>query len=74
MQTLPFTVTQKYVLSTYNGTSVPSGQVGGGYLCHDETDMSLKNDEKNFTVESSFEDMRVEPFVNKTEGNDFGNG
>ena len=65
---------QTYVLSTHNGTTdLPNGEVGGSYSCKDETDMAFKNNQIDFKVDSSFVDLKVEPFVEKKEGNDFGN-
>lgn len=59
-----------YVVSTYNGTTDVgfSGQLGGNYYCKKDTDLPFKNTEKDFKVESSFQDMRIEPFVDKEDG------
>jgi len=69
------TVTNNSVASIYNGTTVNTfkGQVGGNYYCREDTDLPLENKEEHFKVDSSFQDMRVEPFVDKKEGYDFSN-
>ena len=60
----------KYVVSTHNGTTDGgfSGQLGGNYYCREDTPLPFKNAEKDFKVESSFQDMRIEPFVDKKDG------
>lgn len=67
-------MTQPFVLSTYNeSTGNPHGQVGENYFCKDDVPVSFENGEKDFKVDSVFEDLRIEPFVNKKGSSDFGN-
>lgn len=67
-------MTEPFVLSIYNkSTGNPRGQVGENYFCKDDVPVSFENDKKDFNVDSMFEDLRIEPFVNKTGSSDFGN-
>ena len=55
----------------YNGKAGPSGHVGGNYLCTDNTPLPLQSDVKGFKLTSEFQNMRLEPFVEKKNGSDF---
>ncbi|XP_068732139.1 lysosome-associated membrane glycoprotein 1-like [Montipora capricornis] len=61
-----------YVTSVYKESAVPHGQLGGDYFCQDAPSITFKNNQTtHFEVKSAFMDMRIEPFVNKTKGDDF---
>lgn len=61
-------------MSFYNGSSVPSGNVGGYYGCEADNHFKFKTAAVNYTVDADFQDMKLEPFVSKNATDAFGNG
>ena len=41
-------------------------------MCDHVTDITLETGIKDYSVNADFQDLKVEPFVNKTRGDDFG--